>query len=794
MTQSLVPHQQGGPSTELGHYQGGGPLSGMGEPEDAGIPWQRYLSAIRRFRWLVLALTICGTGLGVAATRFLVPEYTATATIFIERAPANNGPIRPEAVLEAGGWSELLRSWVVLDSTARRLRLYLQTDPADSMAFAGFDLSERFAPGSFALVTSEDGRRFELQNQQGGRIDAGATGDSIGREIGFLWAPSKEALGLKRKIKFNVITPREASAAINANLQVYLQQDGNFMNLVLTGENPQRIAAILNTVTEQFIGVAADLKKRKLAILATTLADQVQTTRIELERAENALESFRTNTITLPNEGVPVAAGLQSTEPTVISNFFRQKLDLEQLRTDRKALEDVLRKTQAGELAVDAFQTIPAVHNAPDLSRALAELSGSEAELRALQNRYTDEYKPLRDLRDKIATLRQQTIPAYANALIAQLRNQEQTLEGQISTAAGDLQKIPVRTITEQRLTREASSAAALFTNLQNRYEETKLSLASAIPDVKLLVPAMVPSRPARNKAPLFIMFGFMAGLGGGIGLAILLDQLDKRFRYPEQVTDELGLSILGAVPAIRKNGQKTMSEEDASQVVEAFRTIRMNLAHSYGTAGPVLLTITSPGPGEGKSFVCSNLALSFAEAGYRTLLIDGDIRRGELHRMFSIDRRPGLMDHLAGSCSIEDVVRPSGHQGLSVVACGTRRHQGPELLGSAAMNLFMAEMKSRYNVIIVDSPPLGAGIDPFVLSTSTGHMMLVLRSGETDRALAEAKLKLLERLPIRLLGAVLNDIKAAEGAYKYYGYVYGYSAEEDGAPAQISSRAGEIS
>jgi Mrp family chromosome partitioning ATPase len=161
---------------------------------------------------------------------------------------------------------------------------------------------------------------------------------------------------------------------------------------------------------------------------------------------------------------------------------------------------------------------------------------------------------------------------------------------------------------------------------------------------------------------------------------------------------------------------------------------------------------------------------------------------------MFSIDRRPGLMDHLAGSCSIEDVVRPSGHQGLSVVACGTRRHQGPELLGSAAMNLFMAEMKSRYNVIIVDSPPLGAGIDPFVLSTSTGHMMLVLRSGETDRALAEAKLKLLERLPIRLLGAVLNDIKAAEGAYKYYGYVYGYSAEEDGTPAQISSRAGEIS
>ena len=279
---------------------------------------------------------------------------------------------------------------------------------------------------------------------------------------------------------------------------------------------------------------------------------------------------------------------------------------------------------------------------------------------------------------------------------------------------------------------------------------------------------------------------GFMAGLAGGVGLAILLDQLDKRFRYPEQVTDELGLSILGAVPAIRRHGAKAMEDEEASQVVEAFRTIRMNLVHSYGAAGPVLLTISSPGPGEGKSLVSSNLALSFAEAGYQTLLVDGDIRRGELHRMFNIDRRPGLMDYLAGGCSIDDVVRPSGHKGLSIVACGTRRQQGPELLGSTAMTLFMAEMKVRYNVIILDSPPLGAGIDPFVLSTATGHMLLVLRSGETERALAEAKLKLLDRLPIRMLGAVLNDISATEGAYRYYGYVYGYSAEEDGATTQV--------
>jgi capsular exopolysaccharide synthesis family protein len=229
---------------------------------------------------------------------------------------------------------------------------------------------------------------------------------------------------------------------------------------------------------------------------------------------------------------------------------------------------------------------------------------------------------------------------------------------------------------------------------------------------------------------------------------------------------------------------------EEAAQVVEAFRTIRMNLAHSYGAAGPVLLTVSSPGAGDGKSLVSSNLALSFAEAGYRTLLIDGDIRRGELHRMFSTDRRPGLLDYLVGETHLESVVRSTTHRNLSLIPCGTRHHHGPELLGSNAMRELMAQVKSRYNVVIIDSPPLGAGIDPFVLGTATANLLLVLRSGETDRQMAEEKLKLLDRLPIRILGAVLNDIRT-DGVYKYYSYIYGYTADEETIP-QLAAPAGD--
>ena len=376
------------------------------------------------------------------------------------------------------------------------------------------------------------------------------------------------------------------------------------------------------------------------------------------------------------------------------------------------------------------------------------------------------------------------TIPEYVDGLVAQLHTQRTALRAQIALASIELQQIPERSITEQRLEREKVSAEVLFQSLQNSYETTKLTLQSSIPDVRLLDPALTPRFPSSNNAPMIILMGFAAGLAAALVLAILLDHVDRRFRYPEQVSDELGLTILGAVPAIKKLKRGHRAPEEASQVIEAFRTVRLSLAHSYGTAGPIMFTVSSPGPGDGKSLVSSNLALSFAEAGYSTLLVDGDIRRGELHRMFDLDRQPGLLDYLTNEADLNAILRQTQRR-LSVIPCGTRRHLGPELLSSPAMGELMAHFKTQFDVIILDSPPLGAGIDPFILGTTTGNLIMVLRSGETDRKLAEAKLKLIDRLPIRMLGAILNDIKTSEGSYRYYNYVYDY--EPEGAESALS-------
>jgi capsular exopolysaccharide synthesis family protein len=206
---------------------------------------------------------------------------------------------------------------------------------------------------------------------------------------------------------------------------------------------------------------------------------------------------------------------------------------------------------------------------------------------------------------------------------------------------------------------------------------------------------------------------------------------------------------------------------------------VRLNLAHTIGQ-GSVVLTITSPSPGDGKSLVASNLALSFAESGYRTLLIDGDSRRGELHRTFGTERRPGLLDYLVGELPMENLLRTTTHEQLRLITGGSRRRNAPELLGTTRMRELIAKMRTQFDVVLVDSPPMGAGIDAFVLGTLTGNLMLVLRAGATERDLAEAKLQIVDQLPIRLVGAVLNDVRTTMNDYKYYSYTYGYGAVDE--------------
>jgi tyrosine-protein kinase Etk/Wzc len=762
------------------------------------LDWRRVLGATARFKWLILSVTLAGGMAGAAATRFVKPQYQAQATIWIDQADRRGGadprgPIRQGQLLEPVAWVDLLQSYMVLDRVVRDQRLFLSVPrPADTAALATFGVAERYQPGAYQLTVDSTGRSYLLASANGIELERGVVGDSVGARFGFHWAPTAPVLGAGRTVRFTAATLRDGARRLEEGLEIRADQEGSFLHLGLRGANPARIAAITNAVAQRYVEVAAELKRQKLTELRKILDEQLGSARQNLSDAEAALERFGVHTITLPSGRVP--RGADPEQDPAVKSFFDLQLERDQAQRDRDALRRVVAQARDSGVSPTALEAIGAVQHSPDLTQALKELVTKQAELRTLRYQYTDAHPRVQRLVGAITTLERQTIPALAGTLAHELAGRAAELGRRIDAGSRNLRQIPPQTIEEVRLHRRVTLAETLYTTLQQRYEEARLAEASTIPDVRILDAAAVPQRPVKNTAPRMILVALFGSLGLAGIAAVLLDRVDPRVRYPEHVSRDMGLPILGALPHLnrRRNGGNGAgrTDPDVAQVVEALRGICLNLVHSYGTAGPMLVTITSPGPGEGKSFLSANLAHSFAEGGHRTLLVDADIRRGVLHRRLAARRRPGLTDCLRGEVPFEAIVQETAYPLLTLIGCGTRVHNGPELLSSPVMARLLQRVRSAYDVILLDGPPLAGGVDPFVLGTRTGNVLMVLRTGQSHREMAGAKLEMLRRLPVRLLGAVLNDVPA-DASYGYYSYYLpGYEAADEhpaGQPAVIS-------
>jgi tyrosine-protein kinase Etk/Wzc len=600
------------------------------------------------------------------------------------------------------------------------------------------------------------------------------------------------AVGRNRTIEFTLVTAREAALALRRGLTVSLPQGTNLIRLSLTGEDPQRITTILSAVVQEFVSIAADLKRRNLVEVSKILKQQVGYAERELRDAERGLQQFRTATITLPAEATAPGAGGATVADPVLSSYFGRKVEYENTRSDRQALEQTLAAVQRGTLDVSALYAAAGVDSASELRTALREYSQTEAALRAARRTYTDDHKRVVELQQQLDELRTRRIPVLTTALIAQFQRREADLAARIASSAAEIRGIPTRTAESRRLARNVEERESLYRTLKNREEQATLAAASTIPDVSVLDPPVVPQLPSHNRSPFIVLMAAIASAAVAVGLALLLDRFDTRVRTAEQVAGELGLEVIGAVPAIRQLVPELREPEEAAQVLESFRAIRLNLSNASDDPDRVMLAVSSPSSGDGKSLVSLNLSLSFAEAGYRTVLVDGDTRRGQLHVRLGVDPRPGLLDYLAGHVGVDAVLRHATHEKVVLIPRGTPQANGPALLMSPTLQEFLAELQQRFDAVIVDTPPLGAAVDPFVLGSATGNLLLVLRAGETNRNLAAAKLKLIDRLPIRVLGTVLNAMSAGDGS-PYSAYYYDDGRHRGNGTPQIEQQVAEF-
>lgn len=747
----------------------------------------RSVSAIWRYKWLVLAIVVSGTSVGYALTRMVKPKYDVNGRIWVAKNQSNNGPITtPGLISDALSWTELVRAGIVLDQVVAKHALWISADvAADSVVLRGMQPSPALVPGGYQLTTDASGATYRLLRRAGRgggedvEVERGTVGDSVGRSVGLLWQPSPEALGASRTVSFNVVTPREASLRLNRDLTVGLPQTSNVMTLILTGEQPGKLAATMNTLMQTFVSEAGRLKQQNLSAVARTVEEQLQQAKEQLERASSAYERFKVNTITLPSENTVVAPGVAMATNPVFQQFFQDNITYKALARDRAALERILEESGAGgRLSVEALRTLPIVQSNPELQGEITNLTAAQLQLRQQLRVWTDSGPPVVALRQYISQLETQTIPQLARIALEQLRVQEADVQGRIAGQATELQQIPQRTIEEASRQREVSIADRIYSDLQGRAASARLAEMSAMPDVSILDPAVPPLNPSSDTALGIFLVAIAASIGLALFVALLLDRMDKRFRYPEQATTELGLDIVGAIPTLTNPRNSSARLQEASQLVESFRSLSLTVRSAFDGLGPVQLTISSPGPGDGKSFISANLASALADGGFRTVLVDGDIRRGALHSVFApMTQTPGLLEYLAGDAAMNEIVRSTGHRNLFVIPCGKRRRHGPELLAGDGMVGLIRDLRGQFDAVIVDSAPLGAGIDPFALGVATGAMLIVLRTGETDRKLAQAKLEVLDRMPVRILGTVLNDI-GENPQFKYYYYLEGYGAE----------------
>lgn len=385
-----------------------------------------------------------------------------------------------------------------------------------------------------------------------------------------------------------------------------------------------------------------------------------------------------------------------------------------------------------------------------------------------------------------------QALQAKKNGLNAVLAQYEKHFE-----------EIPHKHIQFARLQRLRLSSEKLYLLVEEKYHEAAITEQSEFGYIDIIDPAYVPVDPVSPRKRLYMAAGLVLGFAIGFGIVAVKRYVDIRLHVPEDLRNR-GYTLLTAVALmdheIRKLGGKTRIERNGIMVdahlisfvnplcsiAESYRRLRTNILYAQYENPLRSILVTSANPSEGKSTTVSNLAITFAQTGKKTILIDTDMRKPNLHNEFGADREPGLTEVLYEGVPLEEALRNTRLENLDLLVCGAIPPNPSETLGSSRMKDLVQNLRERYDVVLFDSPPVLAVTDPAVLATLSDGVVIVASAGNTRVEALERAVEVLKGVGARLLGIVLNnfDLRRAYGGflkYKEYEYGYGYTYGSNG-------------
>ncbi|MFH1221348.1 MAG: polysaccharide biosynthesis tyrosine autokinase [Candidatus Eisenbacteria bacterium] len=354
------------------------------------------------------------------------------------------------------------------------------------------------------------------------------------------------------------------------------------------------------------------------------------------------------------------------------------------------------------------------------------------------------------------------------------------------TTYARKLESLPSTELTLARLERERELNANTYQMLTEKHEEVKIAEAGKMSHISVVDRARVPASPVRPQKRRNLAFGAVVGLVLGLGGAFLLDYADSSVKTPLDVDKSGSLAILGSIPRIRTKTRKhdrssgiishLLTRQPArSPLAESYRTVRTNLQFTSPDRPVRTLLVTSALPGDGKSTVAANLAIAMAQMGLKTLLVDTDFRKPVLRKVFEVRQTDGLTEFLADKIRFENAVAKTRVENLTLLPAGALPPNPSELLGSRKMESLIERLKSEYDYVIFDSPPVLAVTDATVLGSKLDGTVVIVSAGRTDRMALKRTREILGRVRANVLGVIMHMVKPVSGRYAYYSNYYYY-------------------
>jgi capsular exopolysaccharide synthesis family protein len=331
-----------------------------------------------------------------------------------------------------------------------------------------------------------------------------------------------------------------------------------------------------------------------------------------------------------------------------------------------------------------------------------------------------------------------------------------------------------------ETLQRSVTRLRDLYSTVFNRLKEVDITIGIEPETVQILDRARPATSPTAQRNIGSIFFAGLVGLGIGIGLVFGLEFIDDSIRYPDEVTKGLGLPFFGVVPSANwdPNDLRThmLSNLDSkSGLAEAYRNIRSSLLFSGPKKDHQVLVFTSAVPKEGKTTTSLNMSVSLSQAGGRVLLVDADMRRGELHKFFGLEGGRGLSDILTGQAKPESVIQRTGLANLDLIATGPFPSNPAELMLRPELQNFIQFARRSYEHIIFDCPPMMAVSESAIIAAQVDGVVFVVWAGQTSRRLSQMSLQILRERGANLLGCILNNLEFGRVGYYYYSTYYGY-------------------